>query len=262
MNVQSPSSSTGNKISIYETPESSNGGPPDYFYGTQPPTISDAQVMSLVSDTNYKTYGPAWFFQLPYNKLVIVPPGSLAEPTTKRSFVYGNKMYDSTSGYGDPVRRGQAPGVGDTPWFCYWNHTLLETFIYPQVNSSYNAQAASSSSAAAAMATSGTTTSSSNTAAASGSTVLTQFAAPYPKIVRVKERRLPTNEIDPYCVKMQLQQSGWATPYLDANGQQVRIQLNETEQAAVTTNAKRADDMHGSMKRDDGANCNCVWVAT
>lgn len=116
-----------------------------YAFGTQPPVLTNTQVLNLVTDTKDPNRGPAWFFELPYNKLVIVPEALLSPSNTKRDYPGGpsrdgkNKQDDgiddndkgrsrhSASDFGN--RRGVAE-PGDRPWFCYWNGTLLEAFIY------------------------------------------------------------------------------------------------------------------------------------
>jgi hypothetical protein len=96
-----------------------------YPYGTQPPVLTQQEVLNLVTDSQDLTRGPAWFFELPYNKLVILPEGALSEPTSKRDLeVRGGHPA------GEFTQRKNVAQPGDRPWFCYWNGTLLEAFIY------------------------------------------------------------------------------------------------------------------------------------
>lgn len=96
-----------------------------YPYGTQPPVLTTQQVLNLVSDSQNPNEGPAWFFELPYNKFVILPEGALSMPTSKRDL-------EVREGHpiGDFTQRKNVAQPGDRPWFCYWNGTLLEAFIY------------------------------------------------------------------------------------------------------------------------------------
>lgn len=96
-----------------------------YPYGTQPPVLTQQQVLNLVSDSQNLARGPAWFFEIPYNKLVIIPEALLSEPSSKRDLEV-RKDYPAH----DFTSRKNVAQPGDKPWFCYWNGTLLETFIY------------------------------------------------------------------------------------------------------------------------------------
>jgi hypothetical protein len=147
MTIKSLDSSTSNignnKITITQADDRKV-----WAYGTQPPVISEEQQMTLVQDSSQSQYGPAWFFQMPYDKLVIVPETSLSAPS---------KRDGSRSPGPDSWRRKGLAAAGDKPWFCYWNGTLLEAFVYVNTTSAAGAEMALvSSSSAAAVATGGT----------------------------------------------------------------------------------------------------------
>ena len=83
-----------------------------YLYGAQPPVLETPSSLTLVTDINNPNRGPAYFFQQTYNKIVIL--NSTAFPTRD-------------------VVTPQNPMMampGDQPWFCFWNNTILEGFIY------------------------------------------------------------------------------------------------------------------------------------
>lgn len=98
-----------------------------YAYGTQPPVLNGSQVLNLVTDSQDPGRGPAWFFQLPYDKVVILPQAALAAPldNVKRDF----DGRDEGRIAHEFLRKNVAQ-PGDRPWFCFWNGTLLEGFIY------------------------------------------------------------------------------------------------------------------------------------
>ena len=90
-------------------------------YGTQPPNTHFAPFIS-VEDDDEPYRGPAFYFQTFYDKFVIVPESSLpasgASNPQKRSFVNS-----------DWFTQHQVV-AGDKPWFCWFNGTFLEGFIY------------------------------------------------------------------------------------------------------------------------------------
>ncbi|KAK8097906.1 uncharacterized protein PG998_013392 [Apiospora kogelbergensis] len=128
-----------------------------FTYGMQPPSIQDVQLI-LVNDTNEPGRGPAWAFELPYNKTVIIPEElfptttasvSAAMPTSETTnsprFRRGRKAAD----FSDQFKRKGVAHPGDKPWICHWGGTLLETFIYASQNSSRNPIVTGSSSSSA-----------------------------------------------------------------------------------------------------------------
>ncbi|KAK7942872.1 Glucan 4-alpha-glucosidase [Apiospora aurea] len=128
-----------------------------FTYGMQPPSIQDVQLI-LVNDTNEPGRGPAWAFELPYNKTVIIPEElfptttasiSAAMPTSESTdsprFKRGRKAAD----FSDQFKRKGVAHPGDKPWICHWGGTLLETFIYASQNSSRNPIVTGSSSSSA-----------------------------------------------------------------------------------------------------------------
>jgi hypothetical protein len=98
-----------------------------YPYGTQPPILAQTQVLSLVTDSQEPGRGPAWFFELPYNKLVILQEDALSGSGSAHTKRDGHGERDHSV---SDFMRKQVAQPGDKPWFCYWNGTLLEAFIY------------------------------------------------------------------------------------------------------------------------------------
>ena len=181
-------------------------------YGAQPPVLNKAHVLGLVTDSQNPDRGPAWFFQMPYNKIVVVPGGALTAPSS-----YSKRQYNSHSPETEAFmgRKGVAQ-LGDKPWLCYWNGTLLETFIYVNQTSSWGRSSSSSSSSCSTSATptggygggpSTTPPSSAQSSAAqsssysSGGSADPDFLDGYPKVVKIQERRIPKSvwSVPPYC---------------------------------------------------------------
>lgn len=103
-----------------------------YTYGVQPPDLKDLK-MKLVSDVFEAPRGPAWNFEVSYNKTAIIPEPFISPTSSsqnRRRMMFGG-------GGGDPKRRGIAQ-PGEKPWVCYWDNTILEAFIYAGQNNSFS----------------------------------------------------------------------------------------------------------------------------
>lgn len=119
-----------------------------YSYGTQPPNIKDIQLV-LVQDIYEPSRGPAWAFEVEYNKTVIIPEVLFsATNTTSASSAVSTDSSNQPRGFvefGDPgFKRKGIANVGEKPWICRWDGTILETFIYVSQDSSRNPVGASS----------------------------------------------------------------------------------------------------------------------
>ncbi|KFY85923.1 hypothetical protein V500_08022 [Pseudogymnoascus sp. VKM F-4518 (FW-2643)] len=156
-----------------------DGAQKGFSYGTQPPVFRPKNVMTLVSDADDPHLGPAWFFQVNYDKVVILPEEvitvpaatkrrrgeddttataspppatntdaasptspstatSTSTPTASAPATNNNSGGSSSGGWVPPpgtYPRHNVVLAGSTPWFCYWNGTLLEAFVYPNATS-------------------------------------------------------------------------------------------------------------------------------
>ena len=217
-------------------------------YGAQPPKLSRSQILSVVTDNQEPERGPAWFFQIPYNKIVNLPERALTPPETKRDVPFTG------------LKRRNMAQPGDRPWICYWNGTLLEMFIY--VNQTSTSQSSTTSSTAPAP-----TGNFSDYDPPHDEDDL----QPYPNVVKVEERRIPRGAlaVPPYCVQQLIDQDGTPSPIMNSTDQPVTIYLNETEPTMVApmtgSNLARSIDLEEADmvldKRQSTANCGCVWIA-
>lgn len=102
-------------------------------YGAQPPILDGYTTMSLMNAKDHMEKGPAYVFHKQFDKLVVLPEEAFDETMSwrqRRDTVYSPKYNFSQAVY---ARAGQKP------WFCYWNGTLLEGFIFvTQVIESHN----------------------------------------------------------------------------------------------------------------------------
>lgn len=233
-------------------------------YGAQPPGLNQPQSLHLAMDDFDLQRGPAWLLQTLYDKLVIVPENSLTVPSTKRGVNW--PPYNPS----DPTAEFQRKGVvhpGDRPWFCYWNSTLLEIFIYINQTSVAGSHLSSSSSSAAT-----TQSSSANPPAATNSGANTAFSSlpSYPKVMKVEERRISSSSPDsqPYCVQHLINDEGIAVPWNDGNGQPITIHLVESEPTALPPLISRNVESDGIEERNGNleerqqsiSSCDCGWL--
>ncbi|XXG95915.1 hypothetical protein Hte_002191 [Hypoxylon texense] len=104
-----------------------------YSYGVQPPNLTDVKL-KLVSDVYEASRGPAWNFEVTYNKTVVLPEQLLAPSSSTSSTQNSRRML---FGGGDFKRKGVAQ-PGEKPWICHWDDTILEAFIYAGQNNSFS----------------------------------------------------------------------------------------------------------------------------
>ncbi|KAL6705754.1 hypothetical protein ACN47E_006391 [Coniothyrium glycines] len=254
------------------------------LYGLQTPLL-DMQSMDLVIDLDYKAYGPSWHFAARYDKLVVLRSEEL-------SAAGGFSRRQEDKGF----RQRFQVRPGDNPWYCFWNHTYIEAYIYSQDNSS----AASGTSFPTGWATTSPGPTSLNTGAVVAATAATApmippFTSssptagaavtppaavrrdaqldpaalpriqPYPRIVKIEERRLPDSP-QPYCQKMVLLDDGQIAPAPNGKDSPTRIWLQESDpsyedfinaQPSQSGNSKRDE----FQKRGDPADaCHCQWM--
>ena len=158
-------------------PQSSPDGQ-KYQYGAQPPTVIPAEKLAFVIDLSDPQRGAALHFQTVYDKLVILDPSSLSLKR-KRHYPIPAPIH----GYPDKDYDKSTVQSGEQPWFCFWNSTSIEGFIYV-TQPSNNCSSTSTTTTAAAAATTTTTTTSSgvagSTPSSSQSTVPSSSDSPTP----------------------------------------------------------------------------------
>lgn len=251
-----------------------------WTYGAQAPTFQTDQVMHLVKDTDETARGPAWWFQMPYNKIVVLRNEELAQVSKRGTTGDRHETNDP------PFNRKGVASPGEEVWFCHWNGTVLEAFIYPNQTSSFGAnpnnQVTSSSSPSKPTAAAGSATYSSVPTASSyppsGGGSPPSFTGPqfnmipaYGKVVKIQEHRVSSGPqvVPPYCMKYSINADNSATPKLNATSQPIMVYLNETE---VTSFTKRSSLFsHGQEERHEsvaereagsGNKCGCIWLYT
>ena len=266
--VEPASGGTGSKISIVnEMPP--QGDFPNY--GTQAPSVLKNQTLRWAADVNNQSLGPAAFFQSIYNKVVIIPSHALNASS-------GNQRRDVEDGYSSiDIREldtrdmnGPQVAAGDTPWYCYWNNTLVEGFIYMTQNAS-DAQpnANGGPSGSGYIADSGQNLT--GPPAPDGPPGHNEGGSPFTpkrdggwqppffsKILKVEERRDPDwISSAPYCQQMQVLDDGRVGAVLDPQGDPVVVSLQETK-GSYKAKARRS---HEERSPDtDWSKCDCQWI--
>jgi len=165
--------------------------------------------------------------------------------------------------------------IGDRPWFCWFNQTILEFFIYLEQNttSSMSASAFSPSFMSMPRNVMGSSTPSAGFGPPSqptwsppqpkraynfrrdgGNWRNTIYTTNYPLWVKLEEKRKPDNNIQPYCQQMRILETRMIVPQ---EGVSI-INVSETEPTG--SNHYKRNDMDGS-KESLGSNCVCEWLA-
>lgn len=202
-----------------------------------------------------------------------MPQNAIAAGTTSKRSISETEILRSR-GYGHERNIAEP---GDTPWFCFWNNTVLEFFIYVAQNIS-NSDGSSSNAATSATtaATSSSPTVASPTATA-GSNSYRRMAAmypQYPRYVKVQEKRKPYGNIPPYCQQMQVLYDGTWNPAPNVP----IVSIQETEPSATAASsptsttaakARRVRDVSDIVpseleKRQNPLEslCYCQWLTT
>lgn len=248
-------------------------------YGSQPPQLNRPANMVLMKDKDDFNKGPAYWFQQQYDKLVIVHEGDLQGPipSPRRSFLkrwfYDNglKNHGSLKGRqdGDSWASNILARPGERPWFCYWNNTVLEGFIFVTQDANLSASASDASPSAAATSSGSSEWSRSRSKRQSAATSLF-----YPKSVKIEERR-PLKPSQPYCQQLQILDthrpgsSILQTLYLNETGSQSLVQnqamqgmggihISPEPAASPSGSSEKRGVMHKRTTYPSA--CQCKWV--
>lgn len=257
-------------------------------FGPQPPQTSQATSLMLMGDKDGMEKGPAWFFQQQYTKVVVISEQDWnRDAGYKRRWIKFPQRRPKSRRFNFGEYRspqGIAP-ITAKPWFCYWNNTVLEGFIYVTQNSSDQTESTSSeayttsspygdlyTTAAASWegyeaAPSAASTSIPSDPTIPGAPVNRRYAvdpsqmAEYPRDVKIEERRDPNNVIQPYCVHMQIMNDGTAQPLPDED----IVSLNEykPDDDDVRPRPSSIKEKRGNIWERNSATsaCECEWVS-
>lgn len=262
------------------------------LYGAQPPSLSRPAELMLMNDKEEMNRGPAYFFQELYDKLVVVRESDFNTSNMKR-------WLEESSDESTPKELGKRNAddwnnhpvalPADKPWFCFWNQTVLEGFIYITQDADDSKSAHSTAQSAGGAATSSLNAAVSSAvspansalglpmlgnvgypAAAPTTTPSLQYRqaldCPFPKVVKLEERRGPTRA-QPYCQQMQIMNDRTASPITIAPSGVFNI-VNITEEEP--SGQKRLTYYNGPSQQKEkrhryqgaflASDCQCQWL--
>ncbi|KAL1958286.1 hypothetical protein VTO42DRAFT_4794 [Malbranchea cinnamomea] len=221
------------------------------LYGAQRPILQYTNFsLQLARDATMMSLGPALFFFTPFDKLVLIPEKDFPI-ISSRGAVYESDILRRSS---PPIQDAIAK-AGDRPWFCWWNTTLLEGFIYLN-------QTTSSS---VSLNTTGTTTEApSRTSKAVPETTPSTTSAPLPREaqssfylrpVRFEEKRFARRDTPPYCEQRQILDNGHISPPLAT-----AIVIEELDTAEGPGITGPYPGLGYAKRADKGNVCYCQWL--
>ncbi|KAL4915328.1 hypothetical protein BDW62DRAFT_188778 [Aspergillus aurantiobrunneus] len=176
----------------------SNVLPSTLTYGAQAPFFTEPSIsLDLVMDTSDLSLGPALSFFTFFDKLVIVPEDTFSSSDVSKRSVSEGEVF---AGIRHHKRESD---VGDRPWFCWWNSTVMEFFVYinqTTKESRYSVSGSSSESDSDKDPKVYTTDSLSKREDSSLSN--------YPRRIKMEEKRDNAEAHAPYCQQMQVMDNG------------------------------------------------------
>jgi hypothetical protein len=220
-----------------------------FTYGAQAPILpSPSQSLHAFTDKEDPSWGPALFFASLFTKLVIVPENAFPtsgpskrapQPADVLTPDWVNKQAQQAQPTGQP---------GQRPWFCYWNQTAIEFFLY--VNQTEPVSTA-------------TPTTTTGHSTMTGDPTSTKLQLPraldvrgtslpnYPRRIKIEEKRAIPGAPQPYCVQMQVMDDNTVVGPINNN----KIMLTELP---PTSSHKR-----GVLEERDVVDslCYCEWLA-
>ncbi|PTU21684.1 hypothetical protein P175DRAFT_0434495 [Aspergillus ochraceoroseus IBT 24754] len=171
-------------------------------YGAQLPFFSNpSQPLKLVLDSSDLSLGPALSFFTFFDKLVIVPEDTFPSTSVSKRAVSEEDIFISVH------HRKRSTYVGDRPWFCWWNSTAMEFFLYLN-ETTKEARYSSFSNLVDASTTTSTDSSTATDSSQSTSTKRDTSLSNYPRRIKIEEKRDYAEAQSPYCQQMQVMDDG------------------------------------------------------
>lgn len=234
-----------------------------FTYGAQVPFLSQpSQSLHMMLDKDEPDLGPTLFFSSIYDKLVIVPEDELPSSSS-----YGKKKrsFDDLEAFNDWRQKKKAK-AGEKPWFCWWNSTAMEFFLYVNETVGDDFPVTSTSAFPGLLPTPADDTPTPPITSAPEATHDSRSLErrgshkPYPRRIKIEEKRAIAKAPQAYCEQMKVQDDNTIVgPISD-----YRLMINE-----ITPGALIDDDDDLLRRRDDDDDdedsydeiCYCEWVA-
>lgn len=233
----------------------SGSGANEYNYGSAP-IDTVFSMLQLVTDMDAQGKGAAYQFQMLYNKLVVLPSSTFNSSTSG----YEKRAAPPPLSRKTVVNTGLAPG--EQPWFCYWNGTLLEGFIYLDEANSKASTPAPDTPADDCVLSPDTMSSASGNDSSQCPSGGTSAPLPlYPNSIKVEERRIAGSPA-PYCTQMQILNNGVAAPIEHpgtTNDVTVLLQENDPSFAAYSSAGLRRS--RKAKRSLVSGSCHCQWLS-
>lgn len=86
----------------------------------------------------------------------------------------------------------------------------------------------------------------------------------YPYLVKIEERRLPNNPVQPFCQQFQILDDGTAGPLSHSDGSPITVELVETDPvySAYESSSNESRDLDKKRKRAMvPGGCHCQWMS-
>lgn len=282
-----------------------------YAWGTRGPAIPEHETLRLVRDPAEPGLGPAWWVRREYNKTVILPEDRISHSTgsersEKRDAPEDTEGAEDEDAGGeedkddkDDDSKGKSgqpfpfPGakLGDKAWICTWPDTVLEVFMFPRQNNTFNADAAESFTGFPGFPSpTSTSTSTATNDIPTGEIIPTgapeptgganitgeksepdwkmpkfpPLPPPYPQVVKVSERRVDgLAGDDAYCEQVEIVDEGKShRPVLDREGRAIRVDIPEQVRRRGSPDRRDmwADAGELASRDKPPGDCGCVWM--
>ena len=220
------------------------------IYGAQRPFLQWSNfTVQLARDATMPSLGPALFFFAPFDKLVVIHEEDFPEPVSSGSVT--EEVLKSRS---SQPREGIAE-AGDRPWFCWWNSTLLESFIYinQTTSSSIHLNTTGTADGSTRTTTAVPLVTPSNGVASPMRDAASQF---FERPVKFEEIRFARNDLRPYCDQRQILDNGDLSDIIRT----VLIDELYTGQGPGINGPYPGTDLNLSKRDRSSKACFCQWL--
>ncbi|KAL3461335.1 hypothetical protein BJX64DRAFT_165561 [Aspergillus heterothallicus] len=216
-------------------------------YGAQAPLFTDPSIeLSLAMDTSDLSLGPALSFFTYFDKLIVVPEDTLSSADITSRSVPEEQI---TSAYSK-----RASDVGDRPWFCWWNSTVMEFFLY--INQTTKVTRYDTSSSLTDSNSTDDNDDDDNKAVTTDSLSKRgdNSSDYYPRRIKMEEKRDYAQAQAPYCQQMQIMDDGSAKAVSPAT---IGVSVNEPTPATTVPGTGSATETYTAMAQYQSI-CYCV----